>query len=273
MLRLAIVIFTVATILPAAVRAQEFDDTVCPAKPPAADKRAQRWAGRWFVKGEQAAKGTRFQEALDAFLCSLHLQPHQNTVFNVAQLTNLVEDKAAATESIKKFREEHPGGEFDDELSDLLVSLEKAQGIEPAEESADKPPAPEDAQPVEPEGGAAAEADEGANKGKAMKAGGYVALTAAGATLVVGIVLAAAASAAKKDAEGAPDYAAFRSSRDEMKGLGGGAAAMFVMTGVFAGTGALLIVLGKRNEASEGGDGAEVEVAPGPVGLTITGRF
>jgi len=95
-------------------------------------------------------------------------------------------------------------------------------------------------------------------------------------TLVVGIVLAAAAGSAKKDAEEAPDYDAFQASEKEMKGLGGGAAAMFVMTGVLAGAGALMIALGRRGKGKKDGGAegeVEVDVAPGPVGLTITGRF
>jgi hypothetical protein len=269
-LRSAAIAFAVLTLLSTAARAQEYRDDVCPAKPPA-EKRAQRWAGRWFAKGEQAAKETRFQEALDDFLCSLHLRPHQNTVFNVAQLTNLVEDKASATASIKKFREEHPNGEFDDELSDLLVSLEKAQGIEPSEAPVAEPPAPEPAPKADSADVSAAATESGPKKGVALRATGVVAITASGATLVVGIVLAAMAGTAKKDAEGASDYDAFRASEDDMKGRQAGAAVMFVMTGVLAGSGALMVAVGRRGK--EPGGGAQVEVTPGPVGLSITGRF
>lgn len=268
MVKLAAVIFAVLALAPAIGSAQEYSDDVCPAKP-AAEKRAQRWAGRWFVKGEQAVKKTRFQEALDAFLCSLYLSPHRNTVFNVAQLTNLVEDKAAATASLKQFREQHPGGEFDDELSDLVISLERAQGILPPEPVA--PPQAEEPQPAP----AAADAD-GTSGGKALRTAGVVSVAVSGAALVAGIVLAAAAGSAREDAEDAPDYDAFRASEDDAKRLGGGAVAMFVMTGLLAGAGALMIALGRRGEG-EKEDGAEeaveVEVAPGPVGLTITGRF
>ncbi|MCK9462882.1 MAG: hypothetical protein M0R80_24935 [Proteobacteria bacterium] len=267
MVKLAAVIFAVLALAPAIGGAQEYSDDVCPAKP-AAEKRAQRWAGRWFVKGEQAVKKAQFQEALDAFLCSLYLSPHRNTVFNVAQLTNLVEDKAAATASLKQFREQHPGGEFDDELSDLVTSLERAQGILPPEPVAPPPAEEPQPAPVAPE--------DGTTKANKLRAAGIVSVSVSGAALVVGIVLAAAAGSAKRDAENAPDYDTFQASEKEMKGLGGGAAAMFVMTGVLAGAGALMIALGRRGE-SEKEDGAEeaveVEVAPGPVGLTITGRF
>jgi len=262
--------FAVLTLSSAAVCAQEYSDTTCPKKPPA-DKRAQRWAGRWFVKGEQAAKQAKFQEALDSFLCSLHLSPHQNTVFNVAQLTNLVEDKSAAAASIKKFRQEHPESEFDDELADLAVSLDKSQGIAPAEEpAAGPPPPPIDAPPPEPSSG---EADQAMSKNKALRGVGYSAIGAAGITLIVGIVLQGMAGAAKKDADDAATYDAFQRSEDSMKGCQGGAVAMFVVAGVLAGAGILMVVVGRPDETGKGDDGAHVEVAAGPLGAAIHGRF
>jgi len=266
--RLAAVIFTALTLLSTAAFAQEFSDTTCPKKPPA-DKRAQRWAGRWFVMGEQAAKQARFQEALESFLCSLHLSPHQNTVFNVAQLTNLVEDKATATTSIKKFREEHPESEFDDELSDLMVSLQKSQGITPVEEPAAGPPPPAVEQP-EPSSG---EAEGATPKGKALLGAGYSAITVAGATLVIGFVLQGMAGAAKKDAEDASTIDGFQESEDNRKGRQAGAVAMYVMTGVLVGAGILMVVLGRPEDEAGGDGGAHVEITAGPGGAAINGRF
>jgi hypothetical protein len=267
-IKLAAVIFAVLTLAPAIGGAQEYSDDVCPQKPPA-DKRAQRWAGRWFVKGEQAVKETRFQEALDAFLCSLHLEPHQNTVFNVAQLTNLVEDKAAATASIEKFRGEHPDSEFDDELSDLMVSLQKAQGIAPTEEPVAGPPPPPAVPQPEPTPN---EADRATSKGKALRGVGTAAITLAGASLVIGLVLQGMAGAAKKDAEEASTIEEFQEKEDSRKGRQAGAVAMYVTTGVLAGAGILMLVLG-RPEDEAGDGGAHVEVTAGPGGAAINGRF
>jgi hypothetical protein len=293
---LAILSFAALTLVTTAAVAQEYSDDVCPAKPQA-EKRAQRWAGRWFAKGELAAKETRFQEALDAFLCSLYLYPHQNTVFNVAQLTSLVEDKTAVTATIKTFREEHPGSDFDDELADLIASLEKAQGIEPPAEAAEPPaeaaagapveapvvvapveaaaePGPDaEAPPEMANAGGADEGTKGASRGKALRTTGWVAIGAAGATLVVGIILQAAAGAAQKDAEAATDYDAFRRNEDDMKSRQGGATAMFVMTGVFAGAGALMVALGRQKKETDSGSGAQVSISPAPAGVVLTGRF
>jgi hypothetical protein len=267
--RLAAVIFAILTLVSAAVCAEEYSDDVCPKKPPA-DKRAQRWAGRWFTKGEHAAKQAKFQEALDAFLCSLHLSPHQNTVFNVAQLTNLVEDKAAATESIKKFREEHRASEFDDELSDLMVSLQKSQGIAPVEEPAVGPPPPSAAPPPESSSG---EADGATPKVNALRGAGYSAITVAGATLVIGFILQGMAGAAKKDAEGASTIDGFQEGEDNRKGRQAGAVVMYVTTAALAGAGILMVVLGRPEDEAGGDDGAHVEVTAGPGGAAISGRF
>jgi hypothetical protein len=276
-LRWTFLVLAIVMLLAPGLRAQEPSDDVCPARP-AAEKRAQRWAGRWFAKGEQASKEARFQEALDSFLCSLYLMPHQNTVFNVAQLTNLVQDKAAATASLKRFRAEHPGSEFDDELADLVVSLEKAQGIAPSEPEApaSQPPAPE-APTAEAESTAEPDATVPATppepKSGAVRTTGIVLIAAAGATLITGVILAAAAGAAKGDAEAATTYGEFRDREDAMKGRQAGAVAMFVVTGVLAGTGALMVGLGGKEKPAGDTGGVEVAVAPGPVGLVVSGRF
>jgi hypothetical protein len=292
----AISLFVALSLLPAICGAQEPAqepaDGVCPKRPPA-EKRAQRWAGRWFAKGEAAAKDAKFPEALDAFLCSLHLYPHQNTVFNVAQLTNLVEDKAATTATLKSFRAENPDDEFDGELADLIVSLEKAQGIEPAPEPAAAPsepepepepppivapnepePAAEAVEPEEPPSPAAKDPQaDGTPKGRALRVSGFVAIGTAGATLVTAIVLQAMAGAAKGDAEDATTYAAFRAREDDMKGRQTGATVMFVATGVLAGVGALMLGLGRSKKEDAGGADVEVTAAIGPAGFAVEGRF
>ena len=277
MFRLPAAIFAVLTLLSTVAPAQEADDNVCPKMIPAG-KRARKLAGKWFVKGEQATNEARFQEALDDFLCSLHIYPHQNTVFNVAQLTNLVRDKALATASLKKFREEHPTSEFDDELSDLIISLENSQGIaQPEKEVEEAPPEPAPRAELQQEIAIAAPSAKTENKlkSKVLRISGFVAIASASATIAVGIVLQALAGEAKKNAESSTNYDMFRQYEDDRKSRQNGATAMYVVTGVLAGAGTALVIFGREKKETKGESqfGAALNAAPGSVGMTVTGRF
>ena len=249
----------------ASVYAQQAEK--CP-KRPAAEKRAKRWAGRWFIKAEKAVKSEKYDVAMDRFLCSLYMAPHENTVFNIAQLTNLVEEKESALTKLEAFTDKNPDHESTPEIKELIGSVERSMGLEEDEEEIS---GPLDAEIVadEPE-----EDEADARDGPNLKVPAYILLGTAGATLILSISLQAAAGAAQNDAEAATDYDGYLYYEDKMRGRQVGATVCFVLTGLIAGTGVLLLLLDKDGEASADGEASvDLSLLPAPARLVLQGSF
>jgi hypothetical protein len=136
-------------ILPALAEAK----VKCPAKPKNT-VRAKRMAKKFFNKGGRLAQKEKYSEALDSFLCSLKMKPHENTVYNVAQVSKFVEDRDAVRERLERFLEKHPNHESRIELEELIASVEGT--YEPPDDVTPVVPAPgaveEETGPPDPAG-------------------------------------------------------------------------------------------------------------------------
>ena len=95
----------------------------CPAKPKNS-VRAKRLAKKFFNKGGKLAQKERYAAALDSFLCSLKMKPHENTVYNVAQVAKFVKDQTLVREKLNRFLEKHPKHESRPELEELISSVD-----------------------------------------------------------------------------------------------------------------------------------------------------
>jgi len=95
----------------------------CPAKPKNA-VRAKRLAKKLFSKGGRLAQKEKYTQALDTFLCSLKMKNHENTVYNVAQVSKFVKDREVVRKRLETFLEKYPNHEARPELEELIASVD-----------------------------------------------------------------------------------------------------------------------------------------------------
>jgi hypothetical protein len=109
----------------------------CPAKPKNV-VRAKRLAKKFFNKGGRFAQKERYAAALDSFLCSLKMKPHENTVYNVAQVAKFVKDQTLVKDRLERFLKKHPKHKSRPELEELIASVDGT--YVPPEEGQSAPP-------------------------------------------------------------------------------------------------------------------------------------
>jgi hypothetical protein len=109
----------------------------CPAKPRNA-VRAKRLAKKFFNKGGRFAQKEKYAAALDSFLCSLKMKPHENTVYNVAQVAKFVKDQTLVKGKLEHFLKKYPKHKSRPELEELLSSVDGT--YVPPEEEQPAPP-------------------------------------------------------------------------------------------------------------------------------------
>ncbi len=247
----------------------------CPAKPAKARK-ARSLAGTFFTRGEAAGRDGRFEEAIDSFLCSLRLVPHDNTVFNLAQLSKLVDDKQLVLERLERFVKENPDSASVDGVQELIGDLEKTLGVE----DADVPLPPDESSRTEetPEEEAdPAGQDDGDDGPGRLRIAGWSLVGAGGTGLIIGAILQGVAAGRKDDALAATTYAEFQDREDEWKGVQSGAATFFVLGSLAAATGLVMLLVDVRGESEGSGDdaepGVEIGLAPAAGGAALQGRF
>jgi len=247
----------------------------CPAKPPSEDD-ARALAGNWFVKAEGLYKKERYEDALGAFLCSLNMAEHPNTYFNAAQTAVTTGEKALALDLARKCLKLKPAEPLATKARELVEQLENELPTdsppvvaetepEPEEEPIEGPEEPDVAPEPEPEPEPEPTDGEGAN----LAVPGYVLLGVGAAGLVVGAVLQGLTGKAQTESEETDDYQVFKDKKDSGEAMQKAAIACFVVGGVVAATGLVLVI------ADGGGEEQSTEVAlvPGPGGLMIEGSF
>jgi len=274
----------------------------CPAKPKNV-VRAKRMAKKFFNKGGRLAQKEKYSAALDSFLCSLKMKPHENTVYNVAQVSKFVEDRESVSMKLEGFLDKHPDHESRPELEELIASVEGSYQPPPADQPPTPDPIPpsdissdtsdespvdelveeepddevgelfaEDADdPTEEPTAAAPEAEDG-ERAPPTTIAGYVLLGTAGATLITAIGLQGAAGAAKNKALDSQNYDQFTSREDKMGRLQTGATVFWVATGLIGGTGVVLLLL-DSHEGVGGEDEVDLALGAAPTGVVLRGRF
>ncbi len=253
----------VGLLLAAPLAAQE-TESECPNRP-AKLGRAKNKARKWFDKGEKLSKEARLEDSLDAFLCSQKMKGHENTVFNIAQISKLIENKRLTLKRLRQFREQNPNVESAAEIDKLIIELEEELGEEPPEPVVDESLFAEDKPEPEPEEPAQSKID--------RRTVSYILLGGAGATLVISTALQGAAGANKNKAADATNWNQFDYRRDRMKGLQVGALIGFITTGVLAGVGLYLLLTDDRETESDGENEVTLALVPAPAGIVLKGSF
>lgn len=265
----------VALLAPAAAAAQDLPAN-CPTKPPGDDD-ARALAGNWFIKAEGLYKQEKYDSALGAFLCSLSMAEHPNTYFNAAQTAVTTGNKRLALDLARKCLVLRPAEPLATKAQELVDQLENEVPDEPpppvaaVEEPVEEDPLKEMLEePVEePIAEPEPEAEQPEGEGANLAVPGYVMLGLGGATLVAGAVLQGLTGAAQTDSEETDDYQVFKDKKDSGEKMQKGAIACFVIGGVVAVTGLVLVIAGGGDEELS----AEVALVPGPGGFAIEGSF
>ncbi len=252
-------------------------DSECP-EIPDDEAKSKKLAGKYFGEGEELFQDKSHDEALQSFVCSLRIVEHENTVFNIAQVSMFVEDLEIAFQLLMDYVEEYPERETTQEVREIITEVAKILGKEtgfeepgPEEDSLEDDPLL--ALETEEESSSRQEEKEAeeAKKKRIFKIAGWSAVATGGASFLTAIILQGASASAKKDAQNATTYDSFLDDKDKRESLQAGATAMFITAVVLGGAGAGLLYLARDED--EKASAVELSLLPGPGGLTIKGMF
>lgn len=247
--------------LAAPLAAQE-TKSECPNRP-ARPGMAKKMARKWFDEGEKLSKEARLEDSLDSFLCSQKMMGHENTVFNIAQISKLIENKRSTLKRLREFREQNPNVDSAAEIDKLISELEEELGEGPPEPVVDESLfGEEEPEPEEPAPGKI-------NR----RTVSYILLGSAGATLVISTALQGAAGAQKNKAADTTQLNDFAYRRDRMKGYQAGALIGFIATGALAGIGLYLLLTDDNETEPNGENEVTLSLVPAPAGVALEGSF
>lgn len=239
----------------------------CPQKP-VDENEARVLAGQFFSKGEQSFKEERFHDALQEFLCSLKLQEHDNTLFNIAHVASRVEDIEAVHTMLSDYLSDAPDNDTTHELGKILNEVEAMSGLGVPVEEKTVPEVQIEEPPPQPE--PVVEDEDKGSRRRTMKIIGWTSIGTGAASLIAAAVMQGLAVSAKNDALDATSYDVFRDEKDKNKGLQTGATVGFIAGGLLGGMGLTMLLLSSAGEtdASVG-----VSIVPTTDGLMLKGYF
>lgn len=90
-------------------------------------EQARALAGEEFSAGQQRFEAGDFRAALVRFECSYSLVPHNNTLYNMGECAEALDDDAAAIRYFRTYLEEYPDAEGAAEVRTRLAALEARQ--------------------------------------------------------------------------------------------------------------------------------------------------
>ena len=245
-------------------------ETECPPLPDDSLK-AQQLAGELFNRADEYYKNHQSIDALKSFLCSHSILQHENTLFNIAQITKLNETREEALMLLKEYVEHAKGSNKIDPIQDIIDELEKrlvADG-KAAEQTAE--PEERSAEPDIEKQGTAPDPAPPQKKRNMLKTAGMVLIGVGGATLIAGAVFQGIAGSAKSDGEDATSYESFEDKREKMKKFQNGALIGFVAGGVLGGAGLVLYLIGNKRQKES--NHPHISVVLAPKRLRIRGTF
>ncbi len=272
--------FLAAALVSWGAQAQE-PSADCPSRPKN-DKSAKTLAGTWFNKGAKLVDEEHYQEALEAFSCSLKMVEHPDTVFNAAQAARVSEDHRVALKLLRRYLELAPFGNmsaeaeaFIPELQRIIAEKEQEQEQEErlAEDNDEEEPLAEEEQALtttEAEGPVVEDDLETKAKDRPkLKTAGWISIGVGGVLLVGSAVLQGLAAKAVSDGEETDDYKGEWNDLDKKrKGYQTGAIIGFIGGGIAAGLGLTFLIIDSKSE-----DSPEVSLLPSPNGISIAGKF
>jgi hypothetical protein len=275
MLRSVMPIVVAVTLMAPAAMGEEAKNA-CPERP-ADEAIARDLAGDYFISAGRSFKKELFDDALAKFLCSLRLVEHENTVFNIAHVTNFVTDKEAALHLFYAYVDDYPDGETTDEIREIIFELEEMLGKEGFGRQyplSDGTTGMEDESFQRAEEKASSDvAKEGIKMSKVVEIATWTSLGVGGTSLVIAGILQGVAVSAKNQAEKATTYNDFLDAKEKRDSLQTAAIAMFVSAGIFGGAGAALMLWDKGLLEGKTKSEVTLSLVPLPSGVVLEGRF
>ncbi|MBN2344431.1 MAG: hypothetical protein JXR45_23245 [Deltaproteobacteria bacterium] len=274
--RILCVIFMIG--IPAKVAAWD-PDTTCP-KPPKDSTQTQIVAGDMFASAEQNYQENKPLDALKEFLCSHRIIQHENTLFNIAQISKLDENREKSIEILKDFVSHTQGNHIISPIQEIIDDLEEksaAAGVsEPSDtDTEEESSAAVEDQPPKPKPAETAPQNEptvstNTDSTKRLRITGVVLMAVGGGALVTGSIFQGLASRAQGNAEETDNYSVFQKEQDDMQKYQTIALVGFIIGGVMAGTGMVLFLMSQKKEVAEP---SNVVFVPTLQGVAVTGRF
>ncbi|MBN2716203.1 MAG: hypothetical protein JXX14_10140 [Deltaproteobacteria bacterium] len=254
----------------------------CPAVP-AKDEPALKKAGRFFAVGEKLAINGEYKRSLQRYLCSLKMKAHPNTMFNIAQVAKLIENKAPAIQLLKDFRDKNPEHASVPEINQLIALMEKGDydainSVPPESEvttaeTETAEPVSTSSQTVEPAPIAPAptntrpEKDRDSQKrNKRRMITGIVFIAGGAVTTGLGIGMTVAAGKAKHNGLNASTYSDFQYYDQRQINFTAGAVVSYLLGAAFLTTGIILCLKSKK-----AGRNSTDSTAPPQVAIISTG--
>lgn len=234
---------------------------------------AQLSAGKLFDEAEKHYRSGRPVEALQRFLCSFRIVQHENTVFNIAQIAKLSQNREVYLGLLKDFVANTNGSVKVDPIREIIADLDPSYTFDTTDAdnensgpSEERIAAPLESIPAEPQSPPAEFSID--KKQRGMKLAGWAVFGVGAASAVVGGVFQGLASAAQKDATTQDTLTDFTTAESKMNHMQVGAIAGFAAGGALIATGLVLVLVSQK-----GGESKQVSVIPSLGGLSVAGRF
>lgn len=246
MKQIAISIVTAGALIISLCASAEEPETTgfsCPERPDRIAK-ARKLAGTFFSEAEEAFAQERYEPALEKFVCSLRMTPHENTIINIERTLEKTADKSKAATVLKTVRPNIPDGELRVRLDEIIAAIETTLAEEAAAAQAAACPKVQEASPPCPSAvELPIEIEFRSRAHKLLFVSGWTSVGIGAATFITAVALQAAAASAKNKAQSTASYDVFLDKRDKHRSLQAAAAATFVTGFLTAGVGAAQLVL------------------------------
>jgi hypothetical protein len=241
---------------------------------------AQIVAGNLFSEAEADYQASQPLKALKGFLCSHRIMPHENTLFNIVQISKLADHQATSVEILKDFISNVEAKHKTAPIEEIIAELEgrevegEATGTEETKttETEAQPPQPEstDGDSSDVAGGASEDAEQNPHSKEWMKVTGLSLVGVGAVALVAGSVFQLMAGKSQQKAEDTLSFNTFEDEEKRMQRFQTLAVVGFVSGGVLVGSGMVLWMLGRKSERLQS---ARMMLVPSFQGVVLTGRF
>jgi len=250
----------------------------CPAVPEQ-EAVAVKKAGRFFTAGEKLALKGQYNRSMQRYLCSLKMKAHPNTMFNIAQVAKLSDDKTPILKLLNRFREQNPEHAAVPEISRLIAKMEAGdyESINPELTS----PARDSSSPAESAPIATLpniEENESLtpeptptsppNRLRKMKIFGIIAIAGGAAFTGVGIGFAAGSATAKNNGLAATQYSDYTFYENQHKGFAAVSVISFIVgvAGITTGT---ILLMKRKKRMAQSSESASQSFILTPTGMQI----
>jgi hypothetical protein len=240
--------------------------------------KAQIVAGNLFSEAEADYQASQPLKALKGFLCSHRIMPHENTLFNIVQISKLADHQSISIEILKDFVRHVEAKHKTAPIEEIIAELE---GRTVAGETTDTGESQKEDGHVQstqsestPEGSSETtgqtEPTEQTHSREWMKVTGLSLVGVGALTLVAGSVFQLMAGKSQQDAEDTMNYSTFEDKKQRMERFQTLAVVGFVSSGVLVGSGMVLWMLGRKSERLQS---SRLLLVPSIQGVVLTGRF